>query len=37
MSLGLSLPAIDTLGLPAPKQPLTVYYDPAVPPPRRAS
>lgn len=37
MMLGISLPSIDTLGLPAPQQPFSVYYDPAVPPPRRAS
>jgi len=37
MSLGFNLPLIDTLGLPNARQPFSVYYDPAVPPPRRAS
>jgi hypothetical protein len=37
MSLGLNLPSIDTLGIPNAQQPFSVYYDPAVPPPRRAS
>lgn len=37
MSLGLNLPSIDTLGLPEDQQPLYIYYDPAVPPPRRVS